>query len=482
MSASINYNLTGIEHAMLKRLFLLDKKNIKIVTLNFSNFYPDVLKKHNIDESCLLNFYRNYSGFREDKPFYVSELVGKLFEARVVNDRGHNYNFYQDERLRMSVVCFSGTKRVYCINYYDEFKKIIRRETYDYLGYLSSEIVLSYSKIIQQTFYNANKEVFLKINHSDEGKHYTLIDGGVKFFYSDIVEMQAFWLKKILNDRDIVFIDKNRIYNPILSKLLDIKLKKIAIIHSTHTHNPNIDDKKKVNSNYKFLLENQNQFSACVVATESQYNDLRGDFKMEIPVYVIPPSYIESHRVNPNLENDHLRILSIGRIAVEKRQEDMIKAMKLVIQAVPNATLELYGMANVEIKNKLIALIESENLKKNVYIKPYVSDIKKELYNAHLSLVTSKVESFCIAILDSLEQGTPVISYDIKYGPAAIIDHELNGFLVKDGNIQSLAETIISYYQSGMNLYRKNTFLVKSNYGREQIQAKWVGLLKDMSK
>ena len=486
MSAPYRYNLTGIEHAINSRFALLSfvKQNRKILTLNYSTELEPILNLYRLRKDELINIYSYYQNFRKDIFFIFELLLAKLNSMSCVPVEGNTNDFkiYCNGIYTMYVHCFNKTNKVSYINYFNNQGQKIRRELYDYLGYLSSEIILHDSKTVQQNFFNVDGEIYLRVNHYNDEKLYTLLDEGKTYFFSSEADMHAHWLRKILKDDDIVFIDKNRIYNPILSKLQDIKLKKIAIIHSTHTHNPNIDDKKKLNSNYKFLLENQNQFSACVVATESQYKDLCTDFKMDIPVYVIPPSYIESHRINTNLKNDHLRILSIGRIAVEKRQEDMIKAMKIVIQAVPNATLELYGMANIEIKNKLIALIESENLKNHVFIKPYASDIKKELYNSHLSLVTSKVESFCIAILDSLEQGTPVISYDIKYGPAAIIDHESNGFLVEDGNVQALAETIVSYYESGMNQYRDNTVLVENNYGKEQVQTKWIKLLEDMSK
>ena len=481
LNYTIQYRLTGIEHASLKRFNILKAFEQKIVSLNFVSEFESVLKAQNIYLNKCLNFYLYYQGFTgcsaaSDLAFFLKKIKADFFiiyENEFLKVENHSYSmkiFLNSDRIKMSKV------ECYDVNG-NKFKSLF----YNLKGFLIKEVFFFSDDHFCEKFYNSSGSVFLQVTSILKAKSYYLYDSGTYFFSSE-TDMHAHWLRKILKDDDVVFIDKNRIYNPILSKLQNIKLKKIAIIHSTHTHNPNIDDKKKLNSNYKFLLENQNQFSACVVATESQYKDLCTDFKMDIPVYVIPPSYIESHRINTNLKNDHLRILSIGRIAVEKRQEDMIKAMKIVIQAVPNATLELYGMANIEIKNKLIALIESENLKNHVFIKPYASDIKKELYNSHLSLVTSKVESFCIAILDSLEQGTPVISYDIKYGPAAIIDHESNGFLVEDGNVQALAETIVSYYESGMNQYRDNTVLVENNYGKEQVQAKWIKLLEDMSK
>lgn len=482
LCAAFGNNLTGIEHASLKRFSILSKSiMINIVTLNFSNLYNNLLGKHGIEPNCFLNFYNYYSCFLVDKPYLITDLLSEVSSARALSVNVFNFKIFSEEKYVMYAHCFPNSKRISFVNYFNAKKVIIRREIFDYFGYLSSESIFSSSKVVQQNFFNNNGDVFLRINHNDDQKFFTLLDNGIKYFFDQESDMHAYWLKKILKDDDILFIDKNRIYNPILSKLQDVKLKKIAIIHSTHTSNPNIQNQNKVNSNYKFLLENQSQFTACVVATQSQYLDLKNDFDMQIPVYVIPPSYISESRVNHELSIDPFRILSIGRIAVEKRQEDMIMAMKIVVKQIPNAKLEIFGTGTSELTEKLKKMVLTENLSEHVFFRGYSQNIAEELFNAHLSLVTSKVESFCIAILDSMEQGTPVISYDIKYGPEAIIENAVNGRLVENGNIQELAKSIIDFYQNHIDEYSLNCQLVLKEYSKENVLKKWMKLLEDIA-
>ena len=52
------------------------------------------------------------------------------------------------------------------------------------------------------------------------------------------------------------------------------------------------------------------------------------------------------------------------------------------------------------------------------------------------------MEGFGLVILESIEVGTPVISYDIKYGPAEMIESGYNGFLIEPNDITSLVEKI----------------------------------------
>ena len=60
-------------------------------------------------------------------------------------------------------------------------------------------------------------------------------------------------------------------------------------------------------------------------------------------------------------------------------------------------------------------------------------------------LLTSLYEGFALVIQESIANGTPVISYDIKYGPRDMIQDGVNGYLVEDGNIDQLAECIHKY-------------------------------------
>lgn len=481
LNSTFGYKLTGIEHAAIHRLKLFKSMGVscKIITMNYSTELTPILKMHNLMQSDFLNLYRSFQKFNEDINFTLENLLDRVDQATCepIGEHGLGYRVYSNNIFVMYVHCFSGTKRISYINYFDIKRVKVRRELYDYLGYKSCEIILANKIAIQSNYFDYNGQIYLSIRHADGENFYTLSQYEKTLFFKDLTELQTYWLNQISFNASCFFIDKNRLYNPLMQNIENKKIKKITIIHSTHTNNPNIIGNKKINSNYKYFFENQNYFDACVVATQAQYQDLIKDIDMKVPAFVISPSYITEHRVNSDLSLDNFRILSIGRIAVEKRHEDMIMAMKTVVKSIPHAKLEFYGLGNAEILSKLKSLIQSESLDDNVIFKEYSHNIKDELYNSHLSLVTSKVESFCIAILDSLEQGTPVISYNIKYGPSAIIENGFNGELIEDGNIDGLAEAIIKYFRENHIEYSKNTKMVLMNYSKQNVMKHWFDLL-----
>lgn len=486
LNAPINYSLTGIEHASLRRFFMFKEHGLfpKIVTLNFSSDLSNIMNFHKIAEEDFLNFYFYYQKFRDDKKYDLDQLKAKLTEVDFssVESAPSDYRVNCCGQYTMYIRCFDKTNRISYINYFDQNRRKIRREIYDFTGYKSKEIILLNGQSIQENYFDYKGDIYLTINFDNDSKHYCLKDNSFIYFFNSEIELHRYWLTKIIDGPTIFFIDKNRIYNPIVGPINNKDLKKVSIVHSTHTSNPNAPNDNKINYNYKYLLAHAEQFDACVVSSQLQHDELLSKFNVSFSTHVIPPSYIKNYKVNLNdVNRDRLRILSIGRISVEKRHQDMISAMKIVRASVPQAQLEFFGMGNSELKKQLQDKIQHEGLDDCIFFKDYSHNIHFELFNSDLTLVTSTVESFCIAILDSFEQGTPVIAYDIKYGPSSIIKDGINGTLVENGNVDKLAQAIINFYFKNKLTYTQNTALIMENYSFNKVANLWINFLNKLN-
>ena len=60
-----------------------------------------------------------------------------------------------------------------------------------------------------------------------------------------------------------------------------------------------------------------------------------------------------------------------------------------------------------------------------MFSKRIYSDLSQEYNNAYLSIVTSNMEGFSLALLEGQSFGVPTISYDIKYGPNELVKMRL---------------------------------------------------------
>lgn len=73
-----------------------------------------------------------------------------------------------------------------------------------------------------------------------------------------------------------------------------------------------------------------------------------------------------------------------------------------------------------------------------------------EFGKSKASLLTSKYEGFGLTIMESIEVGCPVLSYDVRYGPNEIINHGKNGYLIEKNNIDSLAQHMVDIIENPM--------------------------------
>ncbi|MBP6861614.1 MAG: glycosyltransferase [Neisseriaceae bacterium] len=483
LSAPLGYKLTGIEHSILKRVALYNQAQCpcKIVTLNFSTELNLVLDKHELAPDNFINLYQFYQGFTQDRPFTQAQLLVTIPNPTVKHlATTGDFKVYSNGQYIMYVHCFTGSDRIAYINYFDQVGRKIKRELYDYLGYKSLERTLGENQvIISERYFDEKGLVFLEHYPDSDQPFLILHEQQGRRFFNHMNEWVRYWLEAQCKNhvRTYLYLDKNRLYAHWVGPMQAPNLFKFAIIHSTHVRNPNQEYDVTINSNYRYCLTHAQEFDALVVATETQRQDMLALFELKTPIYVIPPSYLRQHRIHPDKRKPNrrpLRILSTGRYAVEKRLDHMIHAIKMLAFELPDITLELYGFGP---DKDLNALIVSLGLTEKVTLKGYSAQIKEALYQADLSLVTSKIESFCIAILDSLEQGTPVIAYDIKYGPAAMIQDGYNGSLVTEASIPELAQAIKDFYQHHRLSYTHHTQAITQDYDHSVVLKKWAELV-----
>ncbi|MEM0372800.1 MAG: glycosyltransferase [archaeon] len=135
-------------------------------------------------------------------------------------------------------------------------------------------------------------------------------------------------------------------------------------------------------------------------------------------------------------------VLFIGRLIYYKGLDVLIKAMKEVVERVPDAKLKIAGTGELEAELK--ALAKQLKLEKNIKFLGRVSDKELErLLNESAVFVLPSVhrsEAFGIVILEAMSAGCPVITTDISGTVYAAGDA---GIIVKNKNVGDLADAII---------------------------------------
>jgi glycosyltransferase involved in cell wall biosynthesis len=136
-------------------------------------------------------------------------------------------------------------------------------------------------------------------------------------------------------------------------------------------------------------------------------------------------------------------VIYVGRIKRFKGVHHLIKAMKRVVDKLPNAKLSVVGRGDLNYEVELRQLVKSLKLVNKVVFHGYVQEKEKIrlMQEAHILVIPSQREGFGLVVLEANATGTPAIATDVLGLRNAVVKNE-TGLLVPYGNIEALAEAI----------------------------------------
>lgn len=174
-------------------------------------------------------------------------------------------------------------------------------------------------------------------------------------------------------------------------------------------------------------------------------------------------------------------LVSVGRLTKQKNYPMLINAFSIVSKRYKDYTLEIFG--DGVLKQELQNLIDSLDLKNKILLRGNVKNIKDEIYNARLFILSSDYEGLSNALMESLALGIPTISTDSDGGGAKmLIKDGINGILVPKDDYRYLA-TKISDLLDDENLSNKlsmNAIESMKKYNPKKINKEWSNYINDV--
>lgn len=172
-------------------------------------------------------------------------------------------------------------------------------------------------------------------------------------------------------------------------------------------------------------------------------------------------------------------ILAVGRMNDEVKQFDqLIMAYHRSLLPSKNIKLVILGEGKNYIKYR--KLIAKYGLKNYIALKGFKDNPYPYYKKALFTVLCSKYEGFPNALLESLANGTPVVSYDCFSGPNEIIVDQENGLLLRKQNVEQLIKSI-NLMVRDKDLYSKckqNAAQSVAQFDIEIIGKQWLDLLK----
>jgi len=155
-------------------------------------------------------------------------------------------------------------------------------------------------------------------------------------------------------------------------------------------------------------------------------------------IHVIPNG-IEIER-KPAWRSRPCRALFVGRLSEEKNLERLLHAWKLVVTALPGATLELAG--DGPLRAKLESLATELGIAERVEFDGYVDDVKPSLARARVFVQPSISEGMSAALVEALAAGLPAVVTPTS-GAIDLVQEGVSGRFVPRDDTARIAGVLI---------------------------------------
>lgn len=239
-------------------------------------------------------------------------------------------------------------------------------------------------------------------------------------------------------DRLVVIICESRQLGELIVGLDDPGVRIVHTIHNSHLEPPYDNPDGPINALWSRWFEVADRFDAVLWPTAAQRDDVEARFGALDTYSVVPNTVEDPGEPAAAASRDPRRVVMLNRLAPQKRVDRAIRAWERVVEAVPDARLDIYG--DGPLRAELQSLIDARGLANSVRLCGHTDDSAAVLDTAALLLVSTAYEGQGLSIAESLVRGLPVVSFDVRYGPRETIG--AGGVLVAPADEAALADAV----------------------------------------
>lgn len=313
-----------------------------------------------------------------------------------------------------------------------------------------------------------------------------LVDLGIQFHY----QYRYSSLRKLLDGWERTMVFEKRLLEKILQINPDlivcttadpvysiVKVKGgIPLVVESHSISTRTLGEKGFLQRYiaHLLKKGLNSCARIVSLTERDAADWR---EIQPQVEVIPDIVHLNKGKIASLENKH--VIWVGRFDYQKRPLDIIKIWQLVHPRFKDWHLDIYGEG--ELRRELEKEITSLDM--NIHLHQPTDFIFDAYRNSSILVSTSLFEPFGLVLPEAMSCGLPVVAFDCPYGPADIISDGVDGFLIKNRDINAFADKVCQLIEAE-DLRRRmgqHGIVSSQRYRADVIMPKWISLFEELT-
>lgn len=495
---SLKVERGGITKAAITRANALAEKfkNVKIVTFLYQQHHTQIIadlkERGFLDKRVkVLNFFEDIKPNRRKRKRSKRKDLHLIREKDLIEfldserNGGTAYRYYK-EGLYVKYKRFNQDGSLEVIDYMDEDRHRNSREEYDRLGYLvrirHMDKYQNKPRLDRYFDHKDNCYMSVWLNSKTGNEQRTLFFGRENLEYKELNEFQQVWLDDIIDSASSpVVMCEQRSLDHFLLNIKRKDVKKMSVVHANHLEEP-FNDIADIKKSYTNLFKHVKQLDNIVLLTNEQKRDVESIYGFHDSLKVIshPSMQIEGKKTKrKTIDYNPKLAVTLARFHEDKQLNEAICAFKYVVEKLPTARYYIYGYG--PLKKTLQKLIDELELQENVFLKRYTLESEKTYKEAACTILTSRQEGFGMVITESMAAGTPVISYDTKYGPKDIITDGINGYIIPKGDKELLAEKILSVLNN--NSLRQELSMhalqIRETFSEDKYKEQWFNLIEE---
>lgn len=173
-------------------------------------------------------------------------------------------------------------------------------------------------------------------------------------------------------------------------------------------------------------------------------------------------------------------IISVGRLHPDKGYHRLLRIFKEIHHRYPEWMLQIVGDGSL--RESLEDMAEKLEISSHVDFIGFLnnSQMRRKMNEASIFAMTSIHEGFGIVLVEAMDSGLPVVSFDVRVGPRSIITHGLNGFLIKDDDYEQYIDHICNLIENTelREKLAENAEIRARDFYKSKIIEKWVSIFE----
>ena len=251
------------------------------------------------------------------------------------------------------------------------------------------------------------------------------------------------------------------------------KVKVISWEHFNYYQHPTVDHRK-------YTRKLAGSFAdAIVTLTNEDKGYYKENIKIKCPIECIHNPVMNLDK-NYEYDLDSKILLSVGRLTYQKGFDILLDVANIVLKKHLDWKWIILGEG--EDRQILEEKIKKLDLEGKVVLKGNVSNVDDYYKASSIFILTSRFEGLPMTLLETKPFKLPIVSFDIKTGPKECIIDKKNGYLIKNFEVEDMAEKIDNLIE---NKYLRKNFSNNAledveKFKLESIMKKWHVLLENI--